>query len=344
MSSSSCCRSASSAKSPREPKRLLSSRENGGILKALEIRQRCLLLYYAPEECLAHEMQPGHAERPDRLRAITAHLTRTGLLADLDVRSATPVADETIARIHDGAYLARLEALLPAEGLVAVDPDTALCPASLQAAHMATGAMVDAVNAVLDEVGDTAFCSVRPPGHHAESDAAMGFCFYNSVAIGAEVALQRPDISRVAILDFDVHHGNGTVEIFQNRPEVLVCSSFQHPYYPHRYFDVERPNIINTPLAAGTGSRTFRKALEVDWLPALDRHRPDLILVSAGFDAHRDDPLAGLALADADYSWLAELIQSAARTHCRGRAVSALEGGYDLAALARSVHAYLAAF
>ena len=287
-------------------------------------------------------MLAGHAERPDRLRAIARHLGNSGLLAELNCRTATPVRDETLARVHDTTYLNSLNALSPADGLVAVDPDTALCPASLQAAHMATGAVVDAVNAVLDGEGNSAFCSVRPPGHHAESDAAMGFCFYNSIAVGADVALQRSEISRVAILDFDVHHGNGTVEIFKDRPEVLVCSSFQHPYYPHRYFDLERPNIVNTPLPAGTGSRVFRNALEADWLPALEQHRPDLILVSAGFDAHRDDPLAGLELGDDDFAWLATLILDASRTHCGGRVVSALEGGYDLAALARSVHAYVA--
>ena len=289
-------------------------------------------------------MLSGHAERPDRLRAISLHLHNTGLLAELDQRLATPVSDDALARIHDSGYLASLNALLPAEGLVAVDPDTALCPASLEAAHMATGAVVDAVAAVLDGEGTSAFCAVRPPGHHADSDAAMGFCFYNSIAVGADVALQHPEVSRVAILDFDVHHGNGTVEIFQNRPEVLVCSSFQHPYYPHRYHDVIRPNIVHTPLPAGTGSQAFRAALEADWLAALDEHKPDLILVSAGFDAHRDDPLAGLMLADEDFGWAAELIVAAARKHCGGKVVSTLEGGYDLAALARSVHAYLAGF
>jgi acetoin utilization deacetylase AcuC-like enzyme len=202
--------------------------------------------------------------------------------------------------------------------------------------------VIDAVNAVLDGDDQSAFCSVRPPGHHAESDAAMGFCFFNSIAVGADLALARPEISRVAVLDFDVHHGNGTAEIFKDRPEVLVCSSFQHPFYPHRYHDLVRPSIVNTPLPAGTGSQGFRAALEADWLPALETHKPDLILVSAGFDAHRDDPLAGLNLADDDYAWVAELILSAARSHSRGRMVSALEGGYDLAALARSVHAYLA--
>ncbi|MGE0622198.1 MAG: histone deacetylase family protein [Pseudomonadales bacterium] len=288
-------------------------------------------------------MVPGHAERPDRLRAITRCLTDTGLLADLTLRTAHPVSDDLLATVHDRRYLETLAALSPKTGLVPLDPDTSMCPASLKAAHMATGAVVDAVSAVLDGEADTAFCAVRPPGHHAEHDAAMGFCFYNSVAVGASLALGRPGIERVAVLDFDVHHGNGTVNIFQDRPEVLVCSAFQHPFYPHRYHQVDRPNIVNTPLPAGTGSRDWRAALERDWLPALDAHRPDLILVSAGFDAHRDDPLAELELTEADYAWVTGLIRDAARRFAAGRVVSALEGGYDLNALARSVHAHVSA-
>jgi len=286
-------------------------------------------------------MLPGHAERPDRLRAINNHLTATGLIDTFERREATALDSETIARVHDGAYVAELEALAPAEGLVALDPDTALCPASLGAAHLAAGAVVDAVRSVVQGESRRAFCAVRPPGHHAERDAAMGFCLYNSIALGADAALALRGIERVAILDFDVHHGNGTVDIFQDRPEVLVCSSFQHPYYPHRHWDTHRPNIINTPLAAGTGSMDFRSALEADWLPALENHRPDLILVSAGFDAHRLDPLAGLNLDESDFAWVTSLIVSAARQFASGRIISALEGGYDLDALARSVEKHL---
>jgi acetoin utilization deacetylase AcuC-like enzyme len=171
----------------------------------------------------------------------------------------------------------------------------------------------------------------------------MGFCFYNSIALGAEIALQHPDIERVAVLDFDVHHGNGTVDIFKDRPEVLVCSSFQHPYYPHRYADIQRPNIVNSPLAAGSGSMEFRQVIEQDWLPALADHQPQLIFVSAGFDAHRDDPLAQLNLTEADFAWITRLISAAADSYANGRIVSALEGGYDLNALARSVHTHLEA-
>ncbi len=287
-------------------------------------------------------MQPGHPERPDRLRAITRHLAGTGLLDELDARPAAPATDEALGRVHDPAYLRRLQDLAPREGLVAADPDTALCPASLPAARMAAGALLAAVGAVLDGAASTAFCAVRPPGHHAERDAAMGFCLYNSIAVAAASALARGDVQRVAVLDFDVHHGNGTVEIFRDTPEVLVCSSFQHPYYPHRYHDLSRPNIVNTPLPAGTGSLGFRAAVERDWLPALAAHRPDLVLVSAGFDAHRDDPLAGLELTEADFRWVTELIVAAAGETASGRIVSALEGGYHLNALAASVHAHVA--
>lgn len=286
-------------------------------------------------------MQPGHVERPDRLRAIQHHLAETGLMASFEQRAVAPVDDATLRRVHDPAYLQSLVKLAPQQGLVAVDADTALCPASLMAAHMATGAVVDAVSAVLDSSVQTAFCAVRPPGHHAESNAAMGFCLYNSIAVAADVALADESISRVAILDFDVHHGNGTVQIFRDRPEVLVCSSFQHPFYPHRYHDLVRPNIVNTPLPAGTGSGDFRRAVETDWSAALEAHRPDLILVSAGFDGHRQDPLAELNLVEEDYGWLAGLILAAAGDFSSGRVVSTLEGGYHLSALARSVHAYL---
>ncbi|MEJ2088616.1 MAG: histone deacetylase family protein [Gammaproteobacteria bacterium] len=286
-------------------------------------------------------MLPGHPESPERLKAIAHHLATTGQLAELDVREPPLVDDAVLTAIHDRGYIDELEALSPSEGLVAVDPDTALNPYSLAAARRAGGAVVEGVRQVVDGPSKRAFCAVRPPGHHAESNAAMGFCLFNSVALGAEAALRLAGIERVAILDFDVHHGNGTVEIFQDREEVLVCSSFQHPYYPHRYYDIDRPNIVNTPLPAGTGSRDFRLAVEADWLPALERHRPHLILVSAGFDAHRLDPLAALELDEEDFRWVTALIVGAADTYANGRIVATLEGGYHLEALARSVAVHL---
>lgn len=300
------------------------------------------MLLYAPEECLLHEMQPRHPERPDRLRAIYAGLEASGLTNACERRSATPISAAALAEIHASPYLAQLQAALadlnaaqPESGLMQVDGDTALCRNSLQAAALAAGAVVDAVAEVLAQPGQRAFCAVRPPGHHAEADAAMGFCFYNSIALGAERALR--EVERVAILDFDVHHGNGTVDIFKDRPEVLVCSSFQHPFYPNRYVNIDRPNIHNTPLPADSKGADFRHAVERDWSTALKAHRPQLILISAGFDAHREDPLGGLLLHDDDFRWVTEFIIDLAETYAEGRIVSALEGGYDLEALSRCV-------
>ena len=298
------------------------------------------MLLYAPEECLLHEMQPGHPERPDRLRAILAGLQASGLADACERRSALPIGDVELAEIHASPHLAQLNATLaelnavqPTTGLAQVDGDTAMCPHSLQAAALAAGAVMDAVAEVLAKPGQRAFCAVRPPGHHAEADAAMGFCFYNSIALGAERALR--DVQRAAVLDFDVHHGNGTVDIFKDRPEVLVCSSFQHPFYPNRCVNIDRPNIVNTPLPAGAKGPAFRQALERDWSATLKAHRPEIILISAGFDAHREDPLGGLLLHDEDFRWVTEFIVDQAATHAQGRIVSALEGGYDLNALSR---------
>jgi acetoin utilization deacetylase AcuC-like enzyme len=299
------------------------------------------MLLFTHPRCLDHTMQPRHPESPARLRAVLRHLESTGLLQAMEVREATPVSDAQLARVHDADYLLSLVRLAPAEGLVAVDPDTFMCPATRDAAALAAGAVVDAVAAVLSGETRRAFCAVRPPGHHAEFGTAMGFCFYNNVAVGAAQALEHPDVERVAILDFDVHHGNGTVDIFMDRPEVLVCSSFQHPFYPDRHVDVDRPNIVNTPLSAGCGSEAFRAAISRDWLPALERHRPQMIFVSAGFDAHRMDPLGGLELTEDDYRWVTGRIVDAANEFALGRVVSTLEGGYDLDALARSVAAHL---
>ncbi|MYE85336.1 MAG: histone deacetylase family protein [Gammaproteobacteria bacterium] len=291
------------------------------------------MLFYTHDDCLRHEMQRGHPERPDRLRAVNQSLSACGLMDRFECRAAQPIEAECLAAVHAPAYVAKLNSVSPASGLVRLDPDTAMSPGTLRAAALAAGAVTGAVQAVLDGVDKTAFCAVRPPGHHAEAGAAMGFCYYNSIALGAVEALKQVD--RVAILDFDVHHGNGTVDAFKDHPEALVCSSFQHPFYPYRYVDIDAPNIVNTPLSAGTDGAAFRRAIERDWVPAVNAHRPDLILVSAGFDAHRDDPLGGLLLDDEDFRWITEFIVDLAETHAGGRVVSALEGGYDLAALGR---------
>ena len=284
--------------------------------------------------CLLHDTPPGHPERPDRLAAVVDRLKVEGLLDDASVVRPTVAANEALARVHDLRYIEAVSAASPEEGHVRVETDTVMSPGSERAARLAAGAVVEAVEHALDGTTKRAFCAVRPPGHHAESATVMGFCFFNSVAVGADRALD--DLDRVAILDFDVHHGNGTVEMFADRPEVLVCSSFQYPYYPGIRQQVDRPNIVNTPLPAGTGSAAYRRAVERDWLPALESHRPELILVSAGFDAHAEDPLAGLELQDDDYLWITRFIVDAAERFAEGRIVSTLEGGYNLDALARS--------
>ena len=285
-------------------------------------------------ECLQHDTLPGHPERPERLAAVVDRLRLEGLLDEVTVVTPAVAGTEALSRVHDRRYVEAISAASPAQGHVRVDADTVMSPGSEKAARLAAGAVLQAVEHALDGTSGRSFCAVRPPGHHAESATVMGFCFFNSVAVGADRALD--ELDRVAVLDFDVHHGNGTVEMFAEREEVLVCSSFQYPYYPGIRQNVDRPNIVNTPLPAGTGSSAFRRAIERDWLPALESHRPELILVSAGFDAHAQDPLAGLELQDDDYRWITGFIVDAAERFAAGRVVSTLEGGYDLDALARS--------
>ena len=302
-----------------------------------------MTILFAPRGCLEHATPAGHPERPARLDAIYQAFAASDLLADLDSRPAEPASREALGRIHDEGYLDGLQRRTPNAGLVRLDADTALGPNSLAAAQLAAGAAVAAVDAVIAGPERRAFCAVRPPGHHAEEGAAMGFCLLNGIAVAAAHALASHSLERVTILDFDVHHGNGTVAAFMDEPRVLVCSSFQFPHYPYRLQTVDRPNIVNTPLPAGTGGLAFRKALERDWLPALEAARPELVLVSAGFDAHRDDPLGDLLLTEADFAWATRLIVDAAEQYAGGRVVSVLEGGYDLAALARCAEAHVIA-
>lgn len=297
------------------------------------------LLLHHPT-CQAHMMGPHHPESPQRLQSILNLLQRQSWAEQLSWQLAPQLDLTRFYSIHPKHHIDAVLAMAPAEGLVQLDGDTSLCPDSIAATLHAAGAGVAAVDAVMAGIHQNAFCAVRPPGHHAESTIAMGFCVFNSVALAAERALAL-GAERVAILDFDVHHGNGTVEIFKDRPEVLVCSSFQYPFYPGRYDDVWADNICLTPLRAGTGSDGFRHAVEHDWRRAVDAHQPDIILVSAGFDAHKDDPLASLMLTDNDFTWVTELVVSLAHQHCAGRVVSMLEGGYDLAALSRSVSCHV---
>jgi acetoin utilization deacetylase AcuC-like enzyme len=293
------------------------------------------------DDCSLHNMGPEHPESPIRLLAIRKVLERTGLIKQLETLESVHVTSEQIALAHASLHQKRLEMKLPSEGVVYTDEDTALCPDSLHAASLAAGSAILATNRVLAGKSDNAFCAVRPPGHHAEHNMPMGFCFFNNVAIGVMQALQHHEVNRVAIVDFDVHHCNGTVDIFKDRPEVLVCSTFQHPYYPERYTDIQRPNIINCPMPAHSESAFFRKMVETHWLPALQNHKPDMIFISAGFDAHFEDPMADINLNEEDFRWVTKLLMDVARVYSKGRIVSVLEGGYNPVSLAFSVEAHL---
>ena len=256
----------------------------------------------------------------------------------MDARAATR---EELERVHAAWYLEMLEARAPSEGFEHLDPDTWLSPNTLPAARHAAGAAVLATELVLEGRVATAFCCVRPPGHHAGTASAMGFCYYNNIAVAAAHALAGGAVERVAILDFDVHHGNGTEEIFLQDDRVLLCSSYQHPFYPYTGAPSVPGHIANVPLPAGTRGSEFRKAIEEQWLPEIDRFSPQIIFVSAGFDAHAGDPLAQLLLADNDYTWITQRIVDLAKKHADGRIVSSLEGGYSLEALAASACAHV---
>ena len=298
---------------------------------------------YTHPEYLNHQVMDGHPERPERLSHLMKHLSQIGLTQDFEVVQPQPVPTSRILAAHSQSHVDFLRGTSPEEGIVPLDPDTWMSPASFSAAELAAGAVFSGMDTVLNGAQQRVFCAVRPPGHHAERDSAMGFCLLNSVAIAAIAALDHAEVERVAILDFDVHHGNGTVDVCRDHPQILVCSSFQSPYYPNRLDDLVQPNIVNTPLVAGSDGRAFRAALERDWLPALEAHQPDIVFVSAGFDAHVNDPLADLRLVEDDYRWVTQFIVSMAIQYAQGRVVSTLEGGYDLDALARSVTAHLGA-
>ena len=286
-------------------------------------------------------MGPDHPECPERLASISDHVIALGLDPYVVRHEATPATREQLSRVHSPAYVEAIEHAAPASGLHYLDPDTALNPHSVRAALHAAGAAVNAVDLVCGGEHQKAFCAVRPPGHHAESRRAMGFCVFNNVAVGAAHALAVHGLSRVAIVDFDVHHGNGTEEMFSDDPRVLMVSTFQYPLYPYSGVDNPAPNMVNIPLSAGSGGAEFRDAVVERWLPALDEQQPELILISAGFDAHREDPLAGLQFTESDYAWVTRELCSVARRHADGRIVSSLEGGYALSALGRSAAAHI---
>jgi len=292
------------------------------------------------DDCLRHNPGVKHPESPQRIKAVLGGLEGIKGLQHLPAPLATV---EEITRVHPLEFWAGLQAKEPSEGNVVIDPDTFLNNGSINAALRASGGLCFAIDQILDDKALRAFCAVRPPGHHSEPDKAMGFCLLNHVAIGAMRALENPDIERVAIIDFDVHHGNGTQAVFEQNPDVMYVSSHQMPLYPGTGYIEETGcgNILNLPLAAGDGSKAFRQAWSRLGLPAIHSFEPDLILISAGFDAHERDPLAQLEVQDADYRWITEEICDLATDSCQGRVASILEGGYDMQALASSARAHV---
>jgi acetoin utilization deacetylase AcuC-like enzyme len=294
-------------------------------------------------DCLAHVNPPGHPERVDRLRAVAAALEAEEF-AYL-VRVDAPLAgDAQLLRAHPARHLEALAAMAPTEGYAAIDGDTFLMPQTLTAARRAAGAVVRAVDMVMAGEVRNAFCAVRPPGHHAETATAMGFCYFDSVVVGARHALEAHGLERVAILDFDVHHGNGTQDLVWDDARILFVSSHQMPLYPGTGAATEQGThgqIVNVPLPPGASGGVFRAGMLGRALPAIEAHAPQMIFISAGFDAHARDPLANLNLTEADYAWVTERLCDLADRHCGGRLVSTLEGGYDLSALAASVAAHV---
>ncbi|MGB3382540.1 MAG: histone deacetylase family protein [Rhodanobacter sp.] len=303
-----------------------------------------MLRLYTHSACLRHDPGPGHVERPARLHAVLQALDHDRYAA-LDRVEAPPATREQLLRVHDAGHIGEVLLGAPAGEMLALDQDTVMGPGSTEAALHAAGAVVAAVDAVLGGSAQRAFCAVRPPGHHATRERAMGFCLFDNVAVGAAHALATHGLKRVAIADFDVHHGNGTQDIFEREPRVLFASSHQSPLYPDSGHEDERGcgNIVNGVLSPGAGSHEFRELWDAVLLPRLHAFRPQLLLISAGFDAHANDPLADIRLSEEDYAWLTERLVALARRHAEGRIVSTLEGGYDLAALAASAAAHVQA-
>ncbi len=299
---------------------------------------------YSHPACLLHEMGVAHPESPMRLSAVLEALASE---FEQPIKAALATREQLLLG-HSDDYVDQVFAAAPNSnhnnGYAYLDPDTSMNAHSLEATLAATGAVIAAVDFVCAQTNHQAFCAVRPPGHHAVREGAMGFCIFNAIAIGAKYAVQTLGLQRVAVLDFDVHHGNGTEDILRGDSAMLFCSTFQSPYYPNVGESTPRPpvtNIINTPLPAGTSGAAFRDVILRDWLPALATFKPQLILVSAGFDAHKDDPLAYLNLTENDYAWLGETLGAQANIHCEGRLVAVMEGGYNTIALAKSVCAFL---
>jgi acetoin utilization deacetylase AcuC-like enzyme len=297
--------------------------------------------FFTHRACVAHEMGSWHPECPERIAAIQDHLISTGIDPHLEHCEAPVASESALARAHDAAYIDRLKSSVPRQGYWPLDPDTSMNPHTWDAALRSAGAVIEATDRVVARDLANAFCAIRPPGHHARRAAAMGFCFFNNVAVGARHALDAHGLARVAVIDFDVHHGNGTEEILAGDERVLMCSFFQHPFYPYSGTEQVAKNMVNVPLPAGTRGDVVRQVVDEVWLPRLRDFAPEMIFISAGFDAHREDDMGQMGLVEADYAYMTQQLMDVADASGAGRIVSSLEGGYNLSALARSVGAHL---
>lgn len=298
------------------------------------------LVLISHPQCGLHDVGDEHPESPDRLHAINDRLIASGL--DFVINKAQPekASKEQLYLAHTQHYVDQIFAATPEHGLVQLDPDTQMMPRSLDAALYAVGANVMAVDMVMQGAAQQAFCAVRPPGHHAEKDKAMGFCIFNNIAVAAAYAMQHYGLARIAIIDFDVHHGNGTENIFFDDQRVLFCSSFEYPFYPYNV-GPGNEHILNLPLPAGTHSEDFQQAVSEQWLDKIDAFAPQLIFISAGFDGHYEDDMAHFNLVETDYHWITQALKKIANKHCAGKMISSLEGGYALSALGRSVAVHI---
>jgi acetoin utilization deacetylase AcuC-like enzyme len=297
--------------------------------------------YISHQACHEHDTGQGHPECAARLSAIEDKLLISGLFDFLGSVDAPEVTQEQLLRAHTAGHLAMIETMMPQEGYERLDPDTVISPGTLNAAKRAAGAAVEAVNLVMSGKFENAFCCVRPPGHHAEHNRSIGFCIYNNIAVGVKHALEEHALTRVAVLDFDVHQGNGTEDILIGDDRVLYCSIFQHPFFPYTRLPENSEQVISIPLDATAKSAEFRAAITDHWLPALEQFQPEMIFVSAGFDAHRDDDMSYVSLTDADFRWVTEEIVRMAKATASGRIVSTLEGGYELNSLARCAETHM---
>lgn len=300
-----------------------------------------LAAYITHSDCYKHEMGEDHPESPERLAAINDQLLGHGMLDLMQSFDAPLANEEQLARAHSSLHVHEMAAMSPKEGYVSVDPDTRMNPFTYLAALRSAGAVVMATDLVISGRSSAAFCSIRPPGHHAEKNKAMGFCFFNNIAVGIRHALDFHGIKRVALIDFDVHHGNGSEDIFAGDDRVLMCSIFENDLYPFSGTQAKGSNMVNVGLPPYSRGDKMREAVEQFWLPALDEFKPELIYISAGFDAHREDEMGRMGLVESDYEWITQQLMKIANRHAKGRIVSSLEGGYALSSLARSVTAHV---